>query len=151
MASHNLGLYMVDAKRFDTAIPLLWKGMALNHYDPASRRDLANALATAGRHAEAVAEFTEVAREWPDDAGVQDKLANSLAQTGAVDQAVVHWRRAIALRPDLSEAHYNLGAILYSRGKRAEAAAEFRAALRSDPNSTQAQQALALAEKGAAR
>jgi tetratricopeptide (TPR) repeat protein len=88
---------------------------------------------------EAVAEFNEALRIWPNIGGAHNNLGIQLARTGHLPEAIVHFREAIRLEPRLANAHYNLGtALSQTPGQLPAAITEYEAALKLDPSYAEA-------------
>lgn len=86
-----------------------------------------------GHHANAVALFAHLHRQFPQDAALLNHLGAALAQGGQPDGAIAAFRRALELDPALIDAAYNLGRALDLRGEAAAAREALEAALRIDP------------------
>ena len=69
-----------------------------------------------GRHADALAEFTELLRRKPKEPEFHNNIAVCLAELGRVSEACVSVRRALDLRPTYAEAWANLGLYLCRSG-----------------------------------
>jgi predicted O-linked N-acetylglucosamine transferase (SPINDLY family) len=87
----------------------------------------------AGRLAEAIAAFGQVAALVPDSAEAHSNLGIALRKAGRTDEAIAAYRRAIALRPDHAAAHNNLGNVLREAGRRDEAIAVLERAVTLEP------------------
>jgi Flp pilus assembly protein TadD len=86
----------------------------------------ASAHWAAGRSAEALAAFREVARLEPKSADAYNNLGAALAASGHLAEAVVHLQRAVELRPSFGAALRNLSGVLEHLGREREAADAFR-------------------------
>jgi putative PEP-CTERM system TPR-repeat lipoprotein len=87
-----------------------------NPEDSATRTFLAEALATKGRHKEAIAQYMELVRRYPSDARTLNNLAWSLHFVGDA-QAVVYAERAYKLKPAEAPVLDTYGWILVNHGK----------------------------------
>ena len=95
--------------------------------------NLAEALAAAGRPADAIPHLEETLRLKPDSAEAENNLGDDLRRLNRPTEAILHLRRALELRPNYAEAHNNLGVALMAMGELAAGKAEFAAALRLNP------------------
>jgi tetratricopeptide (TPR) repeat protein len=103
------------------------------------------ALASTGRNAEAIEQYTLALRARPGYASARFNLATALAKTGRVDEAVENLRQILADNPQdaavkrrLAEALTLRGMLLLRDGKREEAVAQFDEALKLDPTNEEA-------------
>ncbi len=94
-----------------------------------ARYNLAKLYADAGRHTEAVAEFTSSLRLMPGVAHTHFNLANSLIALGRTTDARTHFETALQLDPRYAKAHFNLGMLLLGTGNRPAAVVHFRTAV----------------------
>jgi Tfp pilus assembly protein PilF len=90
---------------------------------------MANALRSAGRHAEAVEAYGRLLLLWPDCAEIHNNLGLALQDQGLLTEAAESYRLALRLNPELADAQNNLGTVLVSRGEREAAIPCFRNAL----------------------
>jgi tetratricopeptide (TPR) repeat protein len=112
----------------------IWSDSVAKRPDNArAHTNLGNALVTAGRATEAIAQCEQALRIEPDYAEAHDGLGAALQQTGRVREAVAHYERALRLKPRDAEAHYNLGVALLGLGKTPEAVEHFEQTLRRKP------------------
>jgi len=81
----------------------------------------------------AMAMWTNVAEQRPENARAQCALGNAYMQKDNVELAVAHYRESVRLNPDYDFAHYNLGRALYAQGQVDEALAHYREAIRCNP------------------
>lgn len=114
--------------------------------------NLADTLAKAERHDEAIATFRHALTLRPDDPYAHNDLGCELTLVGRPHEAIAHLERSVALKPNHAEAHSNLGAALRAAGRSAEAIAHYRRALELRPAYTAALNNLGaeLAETGQA-
>lgn len=84
---------------------------------PAIAMNLANRLARAGRHGEALEIYDRFAARHPRDPVSRHNRANALAGLGRIDEAMAGWREAIALSPASADPHFALSRWLLSRGE----------------------------------
>jgi Flp pilus assembly protein TadD len=91
------------------------------------------ALAKNGRFDEAITQYSESLRIWPEYDRALIGIGNVLVRQGKMDEAAVYADRALRLKPDSSEAHFLLGFVLMNQGRNDEALDQYYAGLRSDP------------------
>jgi tetratricopeptide (TPR) repeat protein len=84
---------------------------------------------------EAILQFREVIRLYPNNDVAHANLAFALAQKGDVDGEIAEYREALRLNPNLALAHNGLGSALGNKGDTDGQIAEYREALRLHPNS----------------
>jgi Tfp pilus assembly protein PilF len=90
-------------------------------------------FAKSGRLDEAVAQYTESLRIWPEYDRALIGMGNVLVRQGRMEEAATFAKRALRLKPDSSEAHFLLGFVLMNQGRNDEALEQYFAGLRSDP------------------
>lgn len=98
-----------------------------------ARYNLGKAYADAGRHLEAVAEFTESARLIPGAAPTHFNLANSLVALGRNAEGRTRYEAALRLDPGFAKAHFNLGNLLLATDEKLAALGHFEAAVELSP------------------
>ncbi len=140
----NLGLALIDARRFDEAALRLKEAVRSKPDYGNARSNLGVALAGLGRHDEAIFQYQEALRSDPADPDVLMNLGNALSALGRADEALASYREAVRVAPEHAKARYNLGVALAERGDAAGAAASFREAIRLDPQSADAHNNLGL-------
>ena len=91
------------------------------------------ALAKNNRFDEAITQYSESLRIWPEYDRALIGMGNVLVRQGRMDEAAVYANRALRLKPDSSEAHFLLGFVLMNQGRNDEALDHYFAGLRSDP------------------
>jgi tetratricopeptide (TPR) repeat protein len=91
--------------------------------------NLADTLARAERHDEAIATFRHALTLRPDDPHALNDLGCELTLMDRPAEAVTQLERALALKPDYPEAHSNLGNALRALGRSDDAIAHYRRAL----------------------
>jgi tetratricopeptide (TPR) repeat protein len=90
-------------------------------------------LAKSGRLDEAVDQYAESLRIWPEYDRALIGMGNVLVRQGRMQEAATFAKRALRLKPESSEARFLLGFILMNQGRSDEALEEYFAGLRSDP------------------
>ena len=98
---------------------------SLRGFRTAGRRvawlNLADTLARAERHAEAIATFQHAISLRPDDPHGHNDLGNLFVIVGRPADALPHFERAVALKPDMADALSNFGNALRALGRSSEA------------------------------
>jgi tetratricopeptide (TPR) repeat protein len=90
-------------------------------------------LAKSGRLDEAVPQYAESLRIWPEYDRALIGMGNVLVRQGKLEEAASYANRALRLKPESSEAHFLLGFIRMQQGRSDEALSQYYAGLRSDP------------------
>jgi tetratricopeptide (TPR) repeat protein len=103
-----------------------------------AHHNLGVALSVRGHKSEAVAEFTESLRLFPNHAKGHYSLALDLTDLGRTSEAIAHYSEAARLRPRHASTQVNLGVLLAEQGRLAEAMPHFLAALKLEPDNAQA-------------
>jgi tetratricopeptide (TPR) repeat protein len=134
--SNNLGIALAAEGR---------AGVAVDPTSAKAHRNLADALASAGHTAEAVAEFERARTLDPNDPATRYNFGSTLLEAGRLEEAVAEFRAAVRLTPESPEAHNNLGIALGSLGDVDGAIEEFRRALALRPGFADAERNLATA------
>jgi tetratricopeptide (TPR) repeat protein len=116
-----------------------------------AHNNLAEALANAGRAAEAIPHLEQALRLRPNFAQAENNLGDDLRQLDRPQEAIPHLERALQLQPGFAEAHNNLGVALMMTGRSADGIAEFHQALQRKPQFAMAYFNLGLAEADAGR
>ncbi len=92
---------------------------------------------------EAIQQYEQALRLYPDYPKAHLNLGIALEQTGRVPEAIEQYEQALRLNPDYVKAHYNLAVALERAGRVQEAIQHYERALRSNPDLTEARSALA--------
>ena len=108
-------------------------------------------LRLSGRTQEAIVEFEQALRIYPDYAVVHNNLGLALAQMGRLDDAIGHYEQAVRIKPRYAEAYNNLGTALGQEGMLQEATVQFEQALRIAPEYALAHYNLGIALEQAGR
>lgn len=133
-ALHLLGVIACQCTRFDEALVLFERTIAIDGADAAFHNSRGSLLYQLDRLAEAEPSFrraVELAGGHPD---THNNLGNTLRGLGRLDEAESCFRQALALRPGYAELHNNLGTTLREQGRVGEATASFRQALALKPD-----------------
>ncbi len=138
------GFLALDRNPGDPSAELLRRTVADAH------REVAVALQTRGKRAEATAHFRKALDLFPGFVAVRNDLGALLAEEGLRDEAEAEFRAALKFDPGSVLAHSNLGYMLYLKGRRQEAIDEYREALRLQPGFPLAQNNLEIALRGPA-
>jgi tetratricopeptide (TPR) repeat protein len=96
--------------------------------------DSAVDLERAGKHAEAVAEWTRALAMDGENAKARTHFGIALLNAGASGEAVAQFRKAVELNPAFLEAHNNLGVALVQLGRFEEAIAHFKLVVDANPD-----------------
>lgn len=132
-ANHLLGVACSQMGRFDLAIHLIGEAIKVNDKVPDYHVNLANALFSARRPAEAEVSYRRALALNPDIPEALFGLANADAQAGRLEEALAGHERAVALRPGFVEALANMAGVLHRLGRSAEAVEKLKRALVERP------------------
>ncbi len=119
---------------YATALTLYRDTAAKRPENGFARYNLGKLYADAGRHAEAVAEFTASARLIPTAAPTHFNLANSLVALGRPAEARTRYETALRLDPRFAKAHFNLGNLLLAADEKPAALDHFKSAVELAPD-----------------
>ena len=100
-------------------------------------------LSQAGKPSEAVGQFEQALRLYPDYPKARLNLGIALEQLGRVQEAIEQYEQALLLNPDYAKAHFNLAVVLEHHGKIPDAVQHYQQALRLNPDLADARTALA--------
>lgn len=127
-----LGVATYQRNRDYHSAVALWSDTVARRPDnPRARNHLGNALAQAGRPADALPHYEAALRLAPGDAEAHNNLGNALTALGRAAEALPHFERAVQLEPDLAPARLNLANALLRAGQAAAAVPHYAAAARS--------------------
>jgi predicted O-linked N-acetylglucosamine transferase (SPINDLY family) len=133
-----LGVIAIHAARYDVAVDLIGKAIAINAKVAPYHSNLGHALRDQGRLEEAAASFRRARDVKPDDPEGHCALGFVLQELGRLDEAALSYLRALDLKPDHAEAYNNLGNTLRRQGRLDQAITCFRRALDLKPGYAQA-------------
>ena len=129
----NLGLALMDKRRFDDAIACYRKAIEIDPTLAMAHSNLGIALLDKGQTDLAIASFHKAIELDPNDALAYDGLGDAQAEMGELDLAIASYRKAIEIEPMFAMAHNSLGVALLRKGQIDQAIASYRTAIESDP------------------
>ncbi len=132
-AHNNLATVLLRQRRFDEAIA---HSVAAARLNPGClfQLNLGNALADAGRFAEAVAAFKQALQFDPNSSLAHHNLALVFQTQENAPAAMAEFRAALQLQPDYESAEHNLANLLAEAGRLEEAINCYLVAERLNPN-----------------
>lgn len=98
----------------------------------------------AGKLEEAVAEYRQFLKSYPDAAAIHSNLGAALVDLGRFQEAIPEYEAALKLTPTLAGARLNLALAFYKMGRITDASLQLEKVYREDPSNHQA--ALLLAD-----
>ena len=143
LAHHSLGHAFRNEGRLDEAIVEYQAGLAIQPR-PEIRYILGKTLSERGRYEEAVEQFSELVRLYPEDVSALIQLGIARARQGKPDEAARVLSEAVRIQPGDAAAHNSLGNVLAEQGKPEEAVRQFEEAARLKPDHAAAHNNLAL-------
>jgi tetratricopeptide (TPR) repeat protein len=105
-------------------------------------------LSQVGKPLEAVGQFEQALRLYPNYPKAHLNLGIALEKLGRVQDAIDQYQQALLLNPDYLMAHFNLAVALEHTGKIPDAIQHYQQALRIKPDFADAQTALARLQAG---
>lgn len=99
--------------------------------------DHAAELADTGQNAAAIAEWTALAAQNPDDARIHNNLGAALTRVGKFEAAISHFQKALELNPQYNLVHINLANALMKTGQADAALPQYQLALSAYPESAE--------------
>jgi tetratricopeptide (TPR) repeat protein len=150
-AERNVAVELSVAGRHEEALALLVKA---TRRDPAVRYALAYELWQQGKLDDAIDEFREFVREYPDDDNAihaHEMLANALAVRDRPAEAAAELREVLRVHPSDVAAQLSLADTLLARGMFGEARGYYEQVVRSKPGNGGAWTNLAVALAGSGR
>jgi len=125
------------AKRFDSALDMVWAGLALKPENKRVKSAFFNLLGLIYLSQKKLKLSEEMLKEAkildPEYPAPYNNLGNLYREQGKHDEAKQEFREAIRLNPKLAKAHGNLGNLYREQGKYNEAEQELQEAIRLDP------------------
>ena len=146
----KLGESYNSAGRYDEAVEVLKKSIAINPHLAATHKDLGTSYFDKGMLDEAVIEFRKSIAIDPGIADTRNNLGMAYYAKGLLDEAVSEYMEAIAIEPNFAEAHFNLGLVYGAKGVADKEISEYRKALSINPDLAEARSNLSHAVKTAA-
>ncbi len=131
---HLSGVAAGQGGRYDEALALVGRAVALNDRSGTIHHNFAEILRAVGRLEQAAHHYRQAVALLPGWAEAHNHLGVVLQELGLWDQAVTCYRRALVLDDGSAASHNNLGVALQDRGALAEAEACYRRALALDPD-----------------
>jgi predicted TPR repeat methyltransferase len=128
-ALHLLGVIEGQHGRFEAALPLLERAVALRPDNAAALNNLGNTLAGLQRFAAAVERFDRALALKTENPKALRNRGTALRRLGRLDEAMGSFDRALAIAPDFSDAMVSRAELLQQLHRTGEAIAAFRAAL----------------------
>jgi tetratricopeptide (TPR) repeat protein len=132
IALSNLGMAMVEQKRWQEAEPYLRRAIELRPRFAAPHMHLGRMYAALGKPAEAEREFRRGVEISPLNADQRNQLAKFLAEQGRLAEAEEQYRSSVAASAT-SEAWDGLGDVLVARGQREASGSCWQKALELSP------------------
>ncbi len=146
----KLGESYNSAGRYDEAVEVLRKSIAVNPGLAATHKDLGTSYFDKGMIDEAVVEFRKSIAIDPGIADTRNNLGMAYYAKGLLDKAVSEYLNAIAIEPNFAEAHFNLGLVYGAKGAADKEISEYRKALSINPDLAEARSNLSHAVRTAA-
>jgi choline-sulfatase len=132
-AAFETALTAINGGRTADALPSLSKLSSAYPESSIFQSTYARALASSGRHQEALTRFRAAVKQWPADATLYHELAVIARELGLADEALRAEEAALALDVSDPAAHNGKGLLLADAGRDAEAVKAFEEAIRLDP------------------
>ena len=146
--SRSTGIAHVEGGRWEKAIPLLEKALAITPDDQETRMHLARACGAANRHERAYLHLEKALKASPNSARVLRALGDLCSRRQDYERAIQYLTKAVKLDPDHAQSFYRLGAAYDNRKLYDEAVDSFKEAIRMDPRFAKAYQALGFTYEG---
>ncbi len=144
-ALHLAGLAALHGGNFPAAAGFFERAVTADPKNPSAHYNLANALMSLRRPAEAEARYATASALMPDGAPIHANRGAALAELNRFEEAIASHERALALKPDFYEALKNRGVALHAVGRFDDAVASYDRALKID-----ARDPMTFAQKGSA-
>jgi len=119
-AWHDLSTVLKELHRYEEAVEVLSRALALDGENAMTHYYHGAALAMAARPEEAVVAYREAVERDPKLPGAHIGLGHVLKTVGDQDGGIEAYRRAIELRPDFGETYYSLANLKTFRFSEAE-------------------------------
>jgi tetratricopeptide (TPR) repeat protein len=138
-------LTFVQARTYRDVFALYEATLARNPSAWMAHNNLAVALISSGRPAEALPHLEQALQLRPVYPQAENNLGDALVRLGRPTEAIPHFENALRLQPRFAEARNNLGFALAALDRPAEAIAHYEQALQIDPDYALAHRNLGLA------
>jgi tetratricopeptide (TPR) repeat protein len=130
------------------ALSVVFNLLASVEYHAEAHHVLGVQLSQAGKPSEAVGQFEQALRLYPNYPKAHLNLGIALEQLGRLQDAIDQYQQALLLNPDYAKAHFNLAVALEHTGRIPDAIQHYQQALRLNPDLADAQTALARLQAG---
>ncbi len=144
-----LGLCVMQTRRqlphWENNITLFRRAVEVSPHSATARKNLGEALARAGRFAEALVEYEKALQIHPTDAAILSDLGTVLLRLGRADEAVQRLRAALETNPNDPDFPFNLANALLELGQTDAAIRAYEQSLAMKPNHARARHNLAIA------
>ncbi|MCP4726963.1 MAG: tetratricopeptide repeat protein, partial [bacterium] len=111
----NMGNILDDAQRYDEAIDIYKKALAINPKDDATLYNLGIAYKHSGKPELAIESWRKASELKPDEVKHHMAIADYYYDNKYYDSAVDEYTRIIRNWPDIQDAHFNLATIYYKK------------------------------------
>jgi protein O-GlcNAc transferase len=146
-ALHLMGLIAYQTGRYEAAVDLIRRAVAIAGDQPVFLGNLGEAYRAMGKLDEAEVHLRQALRRDGSLADAHNSLGNVLRCRGQTNDATAAFREAVRLRPTFAEAHNNLGAMLQTAGDLSAAMIQYDRAIELNPNYAGAYNNLGLCRK----
>jgi tetratricopeptide (TPR) repeat protein len=130
----NEGQILHALNKWDDAIALYGKAIAINPDYPQAHLNMGIALTHQDKFEEAIEAYNKALLHKPDYAEAYARLGIPLIGQGKLTQAIKAFKKAIALKPDDAEIYCNMGIALKNQGKLEDAIEAYKKALAIKPD-----------------
>ena len=130
---HMIGVLAFQTNRADLGIDLIGQAIQIKDNVAAFHSNLGNALAAAGRVADAIRSFERALELDPADPETHNGLALALQSQGQSNAAFTRLEAVLRINPNHVAAHNNIGNIFKSKGDAERAKEYYEKAVQLDP------------------
>jgi Flp pilus assembly protein TadD len=120
LATHYLGVILMQRRRLDEAVPLLERAARDVPHEPEFHNNLGLALAAADRPQQAIDAYRRALALKPDHAIASNNLGLALQALNRLPEAIAAFRSALLHSTELTQARWNLALALLANGDFAE-------------------------------
>lgn len=138
IALHLLGMIALEVGKFDIALDLIGKAIAIMPDFAEAHNSLGSTFQELGKLHEAEASYRSALAIAPDHPEANFNLGIALHGLQRLDESAECFRKTISTEHNHVQAHYNLGSTLLGLGQLDEAAASFRRATEIKPDYVEA-------------